>query len=293
MGNTVVERKLAAIVSADVAGFSRLMENDETQTLADLSASRAIIDDLVKQRNGRLVNTAGDSFLVEFPSVIEAVQCAVDIQEAVCARGRGVSEDRQMLLRIGINVGDVMLKDGDIFGDGVNVAARLQGLAPPGGILISRAVHDQLRDKTTFVFEDHGEQSLKNISRAIHVFGLGDRDGAPVDALPASASQASTDQDMELAFWTSIADSEQKSDYDAYLERYPDGNFISLARARLSTLGTAAELSSEDKVKLEIAFWESVKTSDDPEAMQHYLDKYPQGHFAELAQAQMKRPLGQ
>jgi class 3 adenylate cyclase len=147
MSTPPVERKLAAILSADVAGYSRLMGADEIGTLATLSVHREVIDELIRQRNGRIASTAGDSILAEFPSVMEAVQCGVEIQQAVAARNAELPEERKMLLRVGINVGDVMVKDEDIFGDGVNVAASLQGLAVPGGICISRAVRDQLRDR--------------------------------------------------------------------------------------------------------------------------------------------------
>lgn len=138
MTEPAIERKLAAILSADVAGYSRLMGVDEIGTLATFSSHREVIDELIRQRNGRIANTAGDSILAEFPSVVEAVQCGVEIQQAMTARSAELPEDRKMLLRIGINVGDVMVKDEDIFGDGVNVAARIQALAAPGGISSSR-----------------------------------------------------------------------------------------------------------------------------------------------------------
>jgi class 3 adenylate cyclase len=149
-----MERRLAAILAADVVGYSRLMAADEAATLATLTRHREAIGELIGQRGGRLVGTAGDSVLAEFPSVIEAVQCAVEIQQAMGAANADLPGDRRMLFRIGVNMGDIIAKDGDVFGDGVNVAARLQALATPGGICISRAVRDQLRDKAPFVFED-------------------------------------------------------------------------------------------------------------------------------------------
>jgi adenylate cyclase len=297
MSTPPIERKLAAILSADVAGYSRLMGADEPGTLAALSAHREVIDELIRQRNGRIASTAGDSILAEFPSVMEAVQCGVEIQQAMAARNAELSEERKMLLRIGINVGDVMVKDEDIFGDGVNVAARLQGLAVPGGICISRAVRDQLRDKSPFVFEDQGEQAVKNIARPVRVFTVR-FEGAPRGAIAvdgaeiapiATADDAAGGQadETELAFWDSITDSAAASDYVAYLERYPTGNFSALARARLIGLTTGDAVGSGDEVKLEITYWESVKESDDTAMIRSYLEKYPDGHFKELAEARL------
>ena len=160
-----LERKLIAILAADVEGYSRLMGVDEEGTLATLSAHRAIADALIAQHGGRICGTAGDSVLAEFGSVFAAVQCAVDIQRNLAQANQALSAERRMWFRIGINVGDVMLKDGDIFGDGVNIAARLEGLAAPGGICISRGVHDHVRRKLPYGFEDLGEQSVKNIAQ--------------------------------------------------------------------------------------------------------------------------------
>lgn len=290
MSTPPVERKLAAILSADVSGYTRLMGADEAATLTTLSAHREVIDELIRQHGGRIANTAGDSVLAEFTSVVEAVQCGVEIQQALAARNAQIPDDRKMLLRIGINVGDVMVKDQDIFGDGVNLAARLQALADPGGICISRSVRDQLRDKSPFVFEDQGEQAVKNIVRPVRVFAVR-FEGKPGESLVkvASATDAEAEaapakpDEAELAFWESITDSDAASDYSAYLERYPTGNFSALARARLTALAAGEAGESRDDVKLELAYWESVSKSDDPEMLQSYLDKYPDGHFKELA----------
>lgn len=290
MSTPPVERKLAAILSADVSGYTRLMGADEAATLTTLSAHREVIDELIRQHGGRIANTAGDSVLAEFTSVVEAVQCGVEIQQALAARNAQIPDDRKMLLRIGINVGDVMVKDQDIFGDGVNLAARLQALADPGGICISRSVRDQLRDKSPFVFEDQGEQAVKNIVRPVRVFAVR-FEGKPGESLVkvASATDAEAEaapakpDEAELAFWESITDSDAASDYSAYLERYPAGNFSALARARLTALAAGEAGESRDDVKLELAYWESVSKSDDPEMLQSYLDKYPDGHFKELA----------
>jgi adenylate cyclase len=165
-----VERRLAAILAADVAGYSRLMGADEEATLARLKAvRRELVDPKIKEHRGRIVKTTGDGLLLEFASVVDAVRCAVEVQREMAERNADVPPDRRIELRMGINVGDI-IKDGrDIYGDGVNVAARLEALAEPGGICVSRVVRDQVRDKLDFAFEDMGEQRVKNIARPIRV----------------------------------------------------------------------------------------------------------------------------
>ncbi len=167
-----LERKLVAILAADVASYSRLMEIDEEGTLATLSAFRLVTDRLISQHEGRICGTAGDSILAAFGSALAAVQCAVEIQNELAHANNDLEKDRRMQFRIGINVGDVMLKDGDIFGDGVNIAARLEGLADPGGICISRGIHDHVMKKLPLEFEDLGEQSVKNIAQPVRVYRL-------------------------------------------------------------------------------------------------------------------------
>jgi adenylate cyclase len=163
-------RRLAAILAADVAGYSRLMGHDEEGTLARLKAiRRELADPKIKEHHGRIVKTTGDGLLLEFASVVDAVRCAVEVQREMAARNADVPPDRRLELRMGINVGDI-IKDGrDIYGDGVNVAARLEALAEPGGICVSRVVRDQVRDKLDFAFEDMGEQQVKNIARPVRV----------------------------------------------------------------------------------------------------------------------------
>ena len=165
-----VERKLTAILCADVYGYSRLMGGDEEATLVTLTAHRKIIDSLIEQHHGRFVNSAGDSVLAEFASVVEAVNCAVDIQTALKAENAKLPPERRMEFRIGVNLGDVMVEGDQIYGDGINVAARLESLADPGGICISGTVHEQVRDKLALGYEDNGEQTVKNIARPVHVW---------------------------------------------------------------------------------------------------------------------------
>jgi adenylate cyclase len=171
MKRPAVERRLAAILAADMVGYSRLMEADETGTLARLKTHRLeLIDPAIAKNNGRLIKTAGDGMLVEFPSVADAVACAAEIQRRMAARNNDVAAEREIRFRIGINLGDVISEDDDIFGDGVNVAARLQELAEPGGICVSGAIRDQAGDRLGVAFEDLGEQSVKNLMRPIRVF---------------------------------------------------------------------------------------------------------------------------
>jgi class 3 adenylate cyclase len=165
MSEDRVERRLAAIIATDVAGYSRLMGEDEEGTLRALKTHRKeMVDPKIIEHRGRIVKTTGDGMLVEFVSVIDAVRCAVDIQRSMVERNAEVPPEKRIRFRVGINVGDIISDGGDIFGDGVNVAARLEGLAEPGGICVSRIVHDQVRDKLSFSFEDLGEQSVKNIA---------------------------------------------------------------------------------------------------------------------------------
>jgi adenylate cyclase len=171
MAETRVERRLAAILAADVAGYSRLIGNDEEGTLAALkSCRRELIDPKIAEYRGRIVKTTGDGTLVEFASAVDAVRCAVEVQRAMANRNANLPEGRRIEFRIGINVGDIVSDEGDIFGDGVNVAARLEGLSEPSGICVSGRVHEDVQGKLDVSFEDAGEQQLKNISRPVKVF---------------------------------------------------------------------------------------------------------------------------
>src|SRR5215469_15856836 len=165
-----MQRKLTAILCADVYGYSRLMGENEEATLRTLSAYRKIIEGLIESHRGRFVNSAGDSVLAEFTSVVEAVNCAIDIQTSLRAENAGSAPERKMEFRIGVNSGDVMVEGEQIYGDGVNVAARLESLADPGGLCISGTVHEQIRDKLLLGYEDLGDQEVKNIARPVRVY---------------------------------------------------------------------------------------------------------------------------
>ena len=174
MVNRPATRRLAAILAADVAGYSRLMGVDEEGTLDRLKAHRReIVDPKIREHRGRIVKTTGDGMLVEFSSVVDAVHCAVEIQRAMVDRNAETTDDKRITFRIGVNLGDVIADGGDIYGDGVNIAARLEALAEPGSVCISRTVRDHVLDKLPYVFDDMGEQTLRNIARPVGVYALG------------------------------------------------------------------------------------------------------------------------
>jgi class 3 adenylate cyclase len=192
-----MQRRLAAILAADVAGYSRLMGADEMGTHKALkSHRRELIDSGIAEHRGRIVKTTGDGMLVEFASVVDAVACAVSIQRSMVGRNADIPADKRIVFRIGINVGDIIIDGDDIFGDGVNIAARLETLCEPGGVCISRTANDEIRDKLSMAFADLGEQAVKNISRAVGVFGLTADD---IAALPDSVAAASADDDRAPA----------------------------------------------------------------------------------------------
>ena len=226
---------------------------------------------------------------------------AVAIQQALAKANEPLPEESRMQFRIGINVGDVMVKDGDIFGDGVNVAARLEGIAEPGGICVTRGVRDHLRDRMEYEFEDLGEHSVKNIARPVRVFRVSfDPEGTTelVASEPpppsaeavsgASGGNAAEDtESVELAFWQSVEASDDPKEYQAYLDQFPEGAFATLATTRLTGSGGSSP-SADHTVELE--FWNSIKDTDIRENFEAYLTKYPDGEFKSLAEIRLKAP---
>jgi adenylate cyclase len=194
-----VKRRLTTVLCADVHGYSRLMEADEAGTLAELQRHRTAMTRLVERHDGRIVNTWGDAVIAEFASVVEAVQCAIETQQEMSSEQSDPSSARRMQFRIGINLGDVMVDGADIYGDGVNIAARLQELAEPGGIVISAPVYDQVRNKLSVGFDCLGQQQMKNVApvvsyRVAMVDGDGVRGSMPVGGNPARPAAASRDE---------------------------------------------------------------------------------------------------
>jgi class 3 adenylate cyclase len=191
-----LQRRLATILSADVAGYSRLMGENEEATVQALRGHRAVFDALLKQHHGRVFNTAGDAILAEFPSAVEAVRCATEIQAALQTRNEHLPPGRKMQFRMGINLGDVVVQEGDLLGDGVNVAARIQTVAQPGGICISGSVYDQIQNKLSLQFKSLGEQMFKNIGQPIRTFTITHGEAG---ALPAALRRASASKVRAIA----------------------------------------------------------------------------------------------
>ncbi len=180
-----MKRKIAAILAADIAGYSRLVAEDEEETLRRLAVYRGVFEDFVARASGRIFSTAGDGFLAEFPSAVDAVRCAIDIQESIRNRNAAYPASRQMAFRMGLTIGDVVDRDGDLLGDGVNIAARLQTLADPGRICISKSVYDSVANKLSVQFTDLGPQQVKNIPNPVHVFSVATGEPpAPENAAP-------------------------------------------------------------------------------------------------------------
>src|SRR6516164_7635494 len=179
------QRRLAAILAADVVGYSRMMQADEAGTLTALKSRRSeILQPLVSKHHGRVVKVMGDGVLVEFASAVNAVACSVELQEAMDNANASLAEDRRIILRIGLNLGDVMVEGSDIYGDGVNIASRLETLADPGSVFVSRTVYNHVRGKLKLGFDDLGDQQLKNIAEPVRVYRLR-RNGEAIMARPA------------------------------------------------------------------------------------------------------------
>jgi TolB-like protein len=231
-----VLRRLAAILAADVAGYSRLMGADEEGTLERLNGHRrAIVDPKIAENHGRIVKSTGDGLLVEFPSVVDAVRCAVEVQRAMAERNTGVPIGERVEFRVGINLGDVIVEDDDIYGDGVNVAARLESLAEPGGVFISNVVYEEVRDRLPFDFDDIGEQRVKNIARLVRVYRVPIRENASArPPLPAHDKPSLA----VLPFQNMSGDPEQDYFADGIVEE------ITTAIARLPWLFVIARNSS-------------------------------------------------
>jgi adenylate cyclase len=237
-----VERKLAAVFAADIAGYSRLMGEDEEGTHAAVTElRRAVIAPQIDDHHGHIVKLTGDGFLAEFASVVDAVRCAVEIQRRMAGRNEGAPADRRIEFRIGINIGDIIVEADDIYGEGVNLAARLEALAEPGGVWVSRVVRDQVRDKLNVAFEDMGERQVKNIVRPLRVYRVRGTTVA-TEPVPARAEPALPFPDKPsiavLPFQNMIGDPEQEYFADGIVEE------ITTALSRIRWLFVIARNSS-------------------------------------------------
>jgi class 3 adenylate cyclase len=294
--STPIKRKLAAILSADVAGYSRLMGADEERTLRLLAAHRAIIDSIIALHDGRVVNTAGDSVLAEFTSPVEAVRAAGEIQDALRTRNESLPEAERMQFRIGLHLGDVMINGDDLLGDGVNVAARLQAVAEPGGICISSSIFDQVEGKLSLRFRDIGEQSLKNIARPVRAFmlhgaaGTAPERGAPrrrrrrggvalaigaglvaVAAVGAYVGGLVPDfgsrARKEASAWEAVRAAREVPALEGYLAAYPDGAHAPEARERIAGLLAEARQAVEvERARLKAGEAEAARVRAEAEA---------------------------
>ncbi|MBM3567897.1 MAG: adenylate/guanylate cyclase domain-containing protein [Alphaproteobacteria bacterium] len=220
MEQSSVQRRLAAVMSTDMVGFSRLMEADEIDTLARLRVHRReLVDPAIAKYKGRIIKTTGDGMLIEFASVVEALECAAEIQRAMATRNADQPADRRIDFRIGVNVGDIIVEDDDIFGDGVNVAARLQALSPPGGVCVPQAVRDQVGDRLAVGFDDLGERSFKNLARPIRVFRMRlERHPSEVKQLSSAPAAAEKPSIVVLPFANMSGDKEQEFFADGLTE---------------------------------------------------------------------------
>jgi len=236
MAEERVQRRLAAILAADVVGYSRLMEQDEAGTMAMLKARRkAVLGPLVAVHQGRVFKVTGDGVLVEFASAVNAVQCAVELQHAMSTANGDLQDDRHIVLRIGVNLGDVMVEGGDLYGDGVNIAARLQAIAEPGGVVISGTAHDHVGTKIRVAFEDLGNQALKNIAQPVRAFRV-----SVIPAATVATSKPVTDKPSiaVLPFTNMSGDPEQEYFSDGIVEE------IITALSRMRSLIVIARNSS-------------------------------------------------
>ena len=240
-----LDRKLVAILAADIVGYSKHMERDEVETLAALSKLRELSDDIIANFAGRITSTAGDSVVAEFSSVLSAVEAAVNIQEQSFVQNQKAGNKHPLWFRIGLNVGDVIVKGSDIFGDGVNVASRLEGISETGGISVSRGVFDYVDKQTAYVFYDLGMQTVKNIAEPIGAYAIRFEDGkvvvnekafdAPIEEIASDETSSNTNA-LELSLWDTVKDSESSNELHAYLNEFPDGTFSKVAKLRIKDI---------------------------------------------------------
>lgn len=276
MAPTPVNRRLVAVLAADAVSYSKLMSENEEGTLRVLAAHRSVIDGIIEFHSGRIFKTAGDSVLAEFASSVDAVRCALEIQDALKTRNDSLPEEQRLLFRIGVNLGDVVVKDEDLLGDGVNIAARLESIAEPGCVCISSAVYDQVIGKLSLGFVDLGEKELKNISRPVHVFGLAP--GKGMNARPASTPRSSS-----LGRWLGIT---------AAIGALLAGGSILLPKIKpqppVPSAGNEQASGVQHHEEREKLLWDTVRSSNNPAELEAYLKQYPAGMFSDVARARIE-----
>ena len=323
MGEAASLRKLTAILAADVAGYSRMMRADQHGTVDRLAQCREILDEAVSRRQGRIANTAGDSVLAEFGSVVDALHCAIEVQATLAQENQRLPRERQMSFRMGVHTGEVFVRGSDLLGDGINVAARLQSLAPPGGIYTSAVVREQVRGILSLQFEDKGQHKLKNIGQGVRVFGVAPAPaGKPVRrdrgrrwftgtrvagvlafCLIAGSTGAvwrlhpswldrwlpdnSAKESQSVGATTTpalVPRSSQAAPATAPAAKPPN---VSAPPATASAQSqTASANASGDAI--ELALWQSTTAQGSQSAYAEYLRQYPSGHFAETAKTQIE-----
>jgi adenylate cyclase len=311
MDEPTPSRKLTAILAADVAGYSRMMRADQSGTVTRLAACRSIFDEAVALHQGRIANTAGDSVLAEFSSVVDALHCAIEIQTALTSENETLPSESRMQFRIGVHTGDVFVRHGDLLGDGVNVAARLQSLAPPGGVYASETVREQVRGMLTLRFDDRGPHHLKNIARSVRVYAVAAagpvrlrrptrrRTIASVSVVGAalalilvigSAGALWWLRPPWLAPWLPDAATVSAQKPTAVIVPRPRSTSAPpVAPPQTAAKPAAAPASPTNATDAtELAVWQSATAQGSQTAIEEYLRQYPAGRFAELARTQIQ-----
>ena len=271
-----MKRKIAAILAADIAGYSKLVAEDEEETVRRLGSYRGVIDDFIARAGGRIFNTAGDAVLAEFSSSVEAVRCAIDIQESLRTRNLAYPPSRQMNFRIGINVGDVMERESDLLGDAVNVAARLESLAEAGGICVSRTVYEQVANKLSVQFADIGEQQVKNIPTPVHAYMVAIRGAEPQPVPPQPASRMPAAAIVVLLGGAGFAAWTMAPGW------WPGAGGGTPAPAATAATRAAAPLPPADETD-----WQRIAASDDLDALRRFVTQYPASRRRPEAEARI------
>ena len=292
------QRLLATILAADVFGYSRLMAEDEEYTLRTLKAYRVIVDRLINGHEGRIFHTAGDSVLAQFQSAVEAVRCAIAIQQELRVRNAQLDEARRMEFRIGIHVGDVLVEGDNLYGDGVNIAARLEGLARPGELCVSGSVFMLVKNKLSYSFEDMGPQSLKNIPEPVPAFRLTRTAAeepkksqnwfvvsAVVALLIVGIAGWMVRGDSSERAWTAIQNTTDRAALEDYIQRFGNSRYADLARSKLSSLSATAAPPADEAERA----WTATQNTTDPSALEDFVRRYGGTSYGNLARERLSK----